>query len=725
MIDWLTRRLRPELSALGAFAALALAALALVLATAVPALAQDVPRLDSAVTDETGVLSDDRAEIENALEELFDRTRVQLYVLFVDTTDGRDIGEYSDAVIAQSQLGAEDALLVVALEDRTDNIQVGDGLRDDLSQTTLDRIRTSVLEPGLADGDFGGAIISTAEALGDELAAPTPAPPAITPAPVITPPPTQGGGTSGGGGGNFLFLLIGGVLVLGGGYWLFARVARLRTERRAAFEEAKTQEQLGREANALLIKTDDDLRDTEQELGFVEAQYGDKQVAPMRAALGGAQEELKQAFAVGQKIDDSEPETAEQRRLMIQDVIARCQKAQQVITDLRLEAERLRDLEQNAPQILATLEAEQAKVAAQLDTAPQAEVRLARFAESSIESVAANAQSARAKLDAARTAIAEGHQAVTAARHADAAVAANAAQRDLADAAALLTAVANLADSLDATAQTLSDQISHAAADVEAARASVAAKPVPGVAESFAQAEAALNEARQLAGAARPDVLAASRKATEANALTDKLLAGIQAAQVAHQRTQQNAIAAMATARADVSRARDYINGYRHSQSIGREARNRLAEAERLLAEADRVLPSDVTSSLQLARSADALANEAYRLAVEETPQIPPFDPSQYRPDDNLGSLVIGAILGGMMSGGRSGSFGSAGSARSSSGRSGGSIFGGSRGGGFGGGRSSGGSFGGRGLGSGGFGGGFGGRSGGGFGGGRSSGGRW
>jgi hypothetical protein len=222
-------------------------------------------------------------------------------------------------------------------------------------------------------------------------------------------------------------------------------------------------------------------------------------------------------------------------------------------------------------------------------------------------------------------------------------------------------------------------------------------------------------------------VLAASSKATEANALTDKLLAGIQAAQVAHERTQKNAIAAIATARADVSRARDYINGHRRSQSIGREARNRLAEAERILAESERVLPSDVSSALQLARSADAMANEAYRLAVEQTPQIPTFDPNQYRPDDSLGSLVVGAILGGMMSGGRSGSFGSAQPSQPSrrGGGGGGGIFGGSRGGGFGGGRSSGGSFGGRGFGSGGFRGGVGGRSGGGFGGGRSSGGRW
>ena len=234
--------------------------------------------------------------------------------------------------------------------------------------------------------------------------------------------------------------------------------------------------------------------------------------------------------------------------------------------------------------------------------------------------------------------------------------------------------------------------------------------------ESFSEAEAALDEARRLAGEPRPDVLAASRKATEAAQHADKLLAGVRQAQVQFQRTQQNAISAIATAKADIGRASDYIGVNRRSQNIGREARNRLADAQRLVTQAEATLATDVNQALQQARTANSLANQAYTLARRDSPAAPPIDYTQYRPDDGIGSLVLGAMLGGMFSGAGRGR-GATRSGSASPSRSGGGRFGG--------GRSSSGSFGRGGLGMGGFGGGIGGRSGGGFGGGRSSSGRW
>ena len=111
---------------------------------------------------------------------------------------------------------------------------------------------------------------------------------------------------------------------------------------------------MGRAANKLMIKTDDDLRDAQQELGFAEAEFGSDQAQPLRQALDGAREELNAAFAVGQKLDDAEPETPEQRRVMIQEIIDRCNKAQQVIAQQSAQLARLRDLERTAGEVLAT-----------------------------------------------------------------------------------------------------------------------------------------------------------------------------------------------------------------------------------------------------------------------------------------------------------------------------------------------------------------------------------
>lgn len=707
----------------GLIAPFVLAAVAF-LTLGAPVAAQDVPTLREAITDQTGVLDPDSGAVVEALERLFDRTGTQLYVLFVPTTGGQDIVEFADAVIVENELGAQDALLVVALDDRTDVIQVGDGLRGDISQTELDRIRSDVLEAGLGEGDFDGAVARTADALAEALAPPVPtttaAPPTTGPAPTPGQPVEPGAS----GGGPSIFLIIGVILVIVGAVVVISRIGRLRTERRAAFEEAKRQEQLGREANSLLIKTDDRLRDAEQELGFAEAQFGAAQVEPLKQALASARDELHAAFALGQELDDSIPEPPERRRQMIEEIIAHTGKAGAVVEQQGAALAKLRDLERNAPAEIERLTAEAARVEAQLAGVATDRARLDRYAQSSIESVAGNVDAAREKLASARTRLEQGRAALAADKPSDAAVAVADTQLALADASTLTSAVTALADSLDQARAELATQLAEAAQDVEAARGQAAGSATLGT--RFAQAEQALAEARRLDGEPRPDVLAAARAATEANSIADELLQGIRNEQVQRQRTEQNAIAAIATARADLSRARNYIEGYRRTRDIGREPRNRLAEAERLTAQAEALLATDVAQSLTVARQADALANEAYSLAQQQAPDYQPMDPGQYRADDGLGSLVIGAILGDMFGGGGGRRGRVAVPTRSSPTRSGG-IFGGGggRSGGFGGGRSSSGEFGVGGFGSGGFGGGSGGRSGGGFGGGRSSSGRW
>lgn len=720
MLDALRHAPRPLGHSVGA---LMLVVVALLTAAAAPVMAQDVPSLESAITDETGLLSDpsDRATIEEAFEQLFDATGVQLYVLFVNTTGGMEVGEFADAV-GEANLGPDDALIVVAVDEQTDAIAVGRELRGRVSQVELDRIRTQILETRLGEGDFAAAIAMTAEALGDALIAPTPTALPSTPTPTATP---IDDGQAGAGGGPFLLLLIGGLVLVVGAAILLGRVRTLREKRRAAFEEAKTQERLGREANVLLIKTDDALRDAEQELGFAEAEFGADQGAPLRVALGAAREELKAAFVIGQKLDDSEPETIEQRRHMIEEVIARAQTAQDSIDEQAAALARLRDFERNAPEVLARLDAEADRVAGLVGRAQADSRRLSHYAEANTESVAGNIDSGREKIETARSKLATGRQQVEAGKPAAAAVAANDAQDALEDAEELLTAVTRLADSLDAAAAKLKDQLAHASRDVDEARARVDQAPhIAALSSSLAAAEMALADARRLADDPRPDVLEATRQATEANTLSDELLEGVREAQEQHRRTERNALAAIATARTDVARARDYISGYRRSRKIGREARNRLAEAERRLVLAEQVLSRDVLDALEHARAADALANDAYSLAQKDAPTYPPIDYSQHRPDDGIGSLVIGAILGGILAGGgRGGGFPGPGGSPSRPG--GGWPGGGGGGGGFGGGRSSSGGFGGGGFGSGGFSGGFGGRSGGGFGGGRSSSGRW
>lgn len=161
-----------------------------------PALAAAPPRLNGQVTDTIGALGGATDDVQAAMETLQAEHGVQLFVLFVETTDDLTITEFADETARVSSLGGNDALLVVALEDRSDAIWVSDSLP--ITDSELDEIIVDTLEPGLADGDFAGAVIATAEALGLATAAATAAPQGTAPPP--EPIPTGAGNGSGGSG---------------------------------------------------------------------------------------------------------------------------------------------------------------------------------------------------------------------------------------------------------------------------------------------------------------------------------------------------------------------------------------------------------------------------------------------------------------------------------------------------------------------------------------------
>src|SRR5919202_951778 len=83
------------------------------------ALAQELPRIHGQITDLTRnqVLASGRPQTQAALGNLLETQNVQLYVLFVESTDGRTVTEHADEDARQNSFGGNDALLVVALSD--------------------------------------------------------------------------------------------------------------------------------------------------------------------------------------------------------------------------------------------------------------------------------------------------------------------------------------------------------------------------------------------------------------------------------------------------------------------------------------------------------------------------------------------------------------------------------------------------------------------------------
>ncbi len=589
-----------------------LAALIALVVLVQPAAAATIPEIQGPITDETGVLEGGEDEIEQAIEELLETRNVQLWVVFVPTTDELPAQQFAEGIAAGNSLGGNDALLLVAIEDRTYYLWRSRDL-ESISQDESDAIVVDALEPRLRDGDFPGAVVATAEALGEATAS------GDEPATGEQP---NGGGfeqpSAGGGGGGILLPL---VLIVGGigliGWW----VVRRRAAGREAEERDRRTGRLAREANAVLIATDERVRDAVQEIGFVEAEYGEPEVAPLRAAAAQAREELRAAFAVRQRLDDAEPETPEQREAMLNEIVARSRKAQEALDKEAARIQSLRDLERDAPKILEAVPARIAALEARIPTARAAWDALGRYAPATRAPVAGDMEEAEKGIEGARQAAQRGTTALAGGNRRAAAREARVAEQGLTGATALLDAVEKRAASASDAEARVADEIAQAEADLEAAReARRELADAPGGGTTLAAAETALRQARAAASAVPLDPIAARRAATEAVRLSQAALAEVRQDAEQHARLEAAVEASLVNAQADVEAVTDFIAT--HRGSVGRRARTRLAEADRALEHAFELRDrGDLRDALETATRAERLAEQALEIADDEWDQ--------------------------------------------------------------------------------------------------------
>ncbi|MGH2627011.1 MAG: TPM domain-containing protein, partial [Anaerolineales bacterium] len=265
-------------------------------------VAQQPPTLQGAITDLTG-RAGDVSGAEDAARELADEHGIELYSLYVNSTDGVAMDEYVERVRVANNLGGSDGLLVVALNDRTYELWLGDNVAEEVSQEEQDNILADAIEPNLVDGDLAGASEATANELGDAV---------------------------GGGGGGFSWAsLLVPLAILAGlaalAWWAIRRFmgrkeprpgAPPATEVQARIQKMSTRE-LKAEASTTLLRADEVVREARQELAFAEAEYTDEEIAAFHTGLQQADERLKSAFLAQSKVDDSQPESeAEQCGLL-------------------------------------------------------------------------------------------------------------------------------------------------------------------------------------------------------------------------------------------------------------------------------------------------------------------------------------------------------------------------------------------------------------------------
>ncbi|MFD0023464.1 TPM domain-containing protein [Streptomyces sp. NPDC058382] len=658
----------------------------LALPAALTARADDPVTLSRAgqITDKVGALGDRKGQVASALDQLYDRHRIQLFVAYVRDFSGRSAQSWADDTAGRNGLGRDDVLLAVATHDRqyAYSVDQDSGLTD----AQLQDVASTAVEPALKENDWAGAAIGAADGYSAVLTG------AAVPTPAITPGAEDPG--TGSSGGTTVGDLVLPVVVVGGA-GAAAAYAYTRRRRRTATrttpgatgwgpggtgrndppEPPAPLPELDARAKETLVDTDDAVRTSDEELGFATAQFGEEAAAPFTEAVAHAKGELTAAFRLRQQLDDAFPEDDATRRRMLDEIISRCADANARLDAVSEDFDRLRALERNAPQALAAAETAFHALAARLSNAEATLASLrGHYAESASAPVAGDIAQAEDRLAFASSSLDRARQGVDGGDSAAAAVYVRAAEGAVGQATTLVDAVDRRAREIEEAAGKLPAALTEMDTDLadaggllEGTAEGVSTADLRG---RIARARSVTRDVRGEVRAGPYDPIDALRRVEEADAALDEALAGAREQEQGNRRARSLLDQTMLTARSAIGAAADYIGT--HRGAVGSQARTRLAEAQRRLERAGELAGTDdAQGALAEAHRADSLAGQAQSLAEQDVRAYG----NRGGPGGVQGGGMGGAVLGGILLGGL--------------------LGGGGRGGGFGGGGFGGGGFGG------------------------------
>lgn len=662
-----------------ALAALLFAAIALLLPAAAglaaPAHAEAPFRLPQQVTDHADALGGDAGRVQDAVDELFNDHKVQLWVVYTDTFDGMSGEDWARQTAQTSGLGDDTMLLAVATADRAYGF-VSTGSVADLSQSDISSIESDDIVPKLRESDWPGAAIAAAGGLSDALAGPSSTP---------------------------LIAGVAVIIVIIGGALIWVQV-RKRRRKRAELETARSTdltdpqnlaglstEALDQRARELLVETDNALRTSREELQLAIDEFGRNQTAPFREAVDAARKALADAFGIRQRLDDAIPETPDERRRMLTDLLVHTARANAALDGQVAAFDKMRDLLISAPARLETLTQRMVGVTARF---PQAEQTLdglrGEFSASALAPVAPNLDLAREQAAYAEEAIGEARRAVSGPGGNPTSVVRGirAAERALDQAGTLLDAVDTAESDIRHAVAELPAVLADAQEGVDAARRLAESGDVRVEANRTRLDATRARVEEALAAAARnkdADPLGTYESVVEADAALDTVYAETTDKVAENRRLRALVDQTIDSARARIDAAEGFLAPRRGG--IGTEARTRLSEAHRHYDEAVRLRPDDPQAAQREAHAAAALAEQAMELARRDFDQW--SGPGGYgggygrRRGSGAGAMLGGILIGSILSGGRGGGFGGGGFG---GGGFGGGGFGGGGGGGLGGG---------------------------------------
>jgi predicted nucleic acid-binding Zn-ribbon protein len=641
------------------------------------------------IVDDAKVLGGREGEVKEAVQKLLKDHKYNLYVVTVSSFENPSApAEWGEAVAKQKSMGKADVLLAISTAGQ---FYFATNSASDI-RSKQSNISQNAVTANLAGGkkDYAQAAIDTAAAIGDAAGGGS-----------GNVPSANGAGTA---------VLVGtGVVAAGGvGAYLYVRNRRKKAALASSASygpqgaeldplASLSVEELRRKSGSLIIEADDAIKSSEQELGFAQAQYGDSAIGNFTKALAESKAHMSESFKLQQQLDDHIPDTEEQQRSWLGEIIRRSEAALASLQEQKADFDSLRELEKKAPQALAAVSARAQEAEAKITSAEQSLTALrAKYADSALVQVADNITQAKERLAFVQNAKATAQEKLSAGESSLAAVAVRASEESLHQTNVLLDAITKVSSNLDGARNGLEAAVVETSQDLAQAKAMIQSGAHPELAGPVAGVEAALAQVKAEIQGGRIDPIATLDRVETAHQALDRALTGIRDQQEQARRAQASLQQTIMAAQAQISATSDYITARRGG--VGTEARTRLAESQRNLDYALSISRNDPVTALTYAQQAHALAAQAAQLAQADV--------------DNFGGYANqGYGGGGMFGGGGGGGLGGAilgGILINSILNGGGGGWGGghSDGGGWGGGDSGGGDFGGGDFGGGDFGGG-------------------
>ncbi len=376
---------------------------------------------------------------------------------------------------------------------------------------------------------------------------------------------------------------------------------------------APTIDELHSRAGASLVEADNAITTTATELRIARAASDDQDAwEPFTAALGRSRQDLDEALLLWDRgpEGDDEPE----RRTWLEAIITLANTADTRLDDLVPQFDALRDLEHHIDELLPRLDRDLAGLADALNAArATAQDLRSRYPGVAVATILGNLSRAEELLRAAGDWAAAGARDLAGGDRRTAVARARVAEETLSQAASLLDGIQEAPEDLAQAERAVTALL----ATTEGGIAEAERLGMPeGLSTTHPFAQDTVQWARDEADTGSYDPMATRRALEDTDSALEVGLAPLRAAQEAHRRALALLESVPANARSSLRVTSCFIMTRRGA--VGAEARACLARAATLFTSGSGTTESDPPTALADLQEADALADQALRLAQQD-----------------------------------------------------------------------------------------------------------